>query len=99
MGEKSLSVDYYTTGQGGDNETMYTGFDHDTVRCVNPAYLLTQDLSGWDGPYQFGSAHSVGFYMAFCDGSVQMISYSVEKEVHRRLGVRNDGLTVDAKKL
>jgi prepilin-type processing-associated H-X9-DG protein len=45
-----------------------------------------------------GSAQPNGFQMAFCDGSAQMMSYTIDVETHRRLGNRQDGLAIDGKK-
>jgi len=40
----------------------------------------------------FGSAHPAGFQAVFCDGSARMISFSIDQELHRRLGHIKDGL-------
>ena len=40
---------------------------------------------------RFGSAHSGGFNMAFCDGSVHSIIYEIDPQVHAMLSDRGDG--------
>ncbi len=106
-GEKYLNADHYLTGiDGSDDQGAYTGADCDSCRwtgyngAVSPQPPI-QDIPGYSSNVryaQFGSAHSNGFHMAFCDGSVQMISYSIDMEVHRRLGNRMDGMVIDGKK-
>ena len=46
VGEKSLRSDQYYTGQSGDNETMYTGMDIDTVRLTSTMFSTTIDQNG-----------------------------------------------------
>ncbi len=36
--------------------------------------------------------------MAFCDGSVQMMSYAIDQETNRRLGNRHDGSAINGNK-
>lgn len=49
---------------------------------------------GYGGELIFGSAHSGGFNMAFCDGSVKMIQFDIDPELHRTYGHRRDGVVV-----
>ena len=110
LGEKNLSPDYYENSMdGGDNESAMTGHDEDIVRWVAyNDYSVTpptidyippaQDMPGLIYDPSFGSANANGCHMAFCDGSVKLISYSIDPETHRRLGDRKDGLPIDAKK-
>ena len=98
LGEKYLDQDYYMNGWDySDNETLYSGFNNDIYRDTNPADPLMQDTPGSQNSRRFGSAHAIGCHMAFCDGSVQMIGYSIDPEIHRRLGNRQDGKPIDAK--
>jgi prepilin-type N-terminal cleavage/methylation domain-containing protein len=100
IGEKSLNPDYYATGQGqADNHSMFEGFDRDVNRWANPYLPPLQDTPGFDYEFAFGSAHASGFYMAFCDGSTQFMSYSIDLVTHGRLANRTDGTPVDPKKL
>jgi prepilin-type processing-associated H-X9-DG protein len=44
----------------------------------------------------FGSPHTVGVNMCFCDGAVRNISYSIEPAIHGYLANRHDGEAIDA---
>ncbi len=104
-GEKYLNPDYYETGLDyGDNHPYCESHNNDTVRwtyCVpgNPAasYTPKQDQSGFIDHNRFGSPHPVACNMVFCDGSVQMINYTIDPLVHSYLGNRHDGHMIDGK--
>ncbi|NLF08524.1 MAG: DUF1559 domain-containing protein [Pirellulaceae bacterium] len=106
VGEKYLATDAYASGQDyGDNECALIGDNGDIVRWTTLGYAPRQDstyinsssyMYDW---YFFGSAHASGFHMAFCDGAVRLVNYTIEAEVHRCLGNRKDGKPIDGRKL
>ena len=99
IGEKYLNPDDYYDGiDQSDNLSVYQGYDIDINRWVSLIVPPMQDQSGWADYYRFGSAHAGNFNMAFCDGSVQTINYSIDAEIHRRLGNRKDGLPISGEK-
>jgi len=111
LGERYVDPDHYTDGNDpGDNENLYIGHDQDVVRWTyvgtgaDPSTCsLTpaQDTPGLTPPtglansHRFGSAHAGALNMAFCDGSVHAVNYTVDPVMHQRMGGRNDGLPVD----
>ena len=101
IGERYMNPDYYATGTDADDDQGWMmGYDYDINRETNPVpdCAPRQDTSGESHYWAFGSAHAGGFNMAFCDGSVHWIGYSIDPEVHRRLGDRKDGLPIDGGK-
>ncbi len=96
LGEKYLSPDYYMTGEDPyDNENLYCGYGGDMYR--ETGRTPCQDRRGLFNSLAFGSAHIAGFHMSFCDGSVRLINYTIDKYVHRYLGSRDDGQVIDGK--
>jgi prepilin-type processing-associated H-X9-DG protein len=93
---------------GGDNENMYMGANLDIHRLAarsdlpgeTPVLLPPMSDSeaartNVDPGDRWGAIHPGGFNMVFCDGSVHMVKFDIEPEVHRRLGNRKDGAAVD----
>ncbi len=101
IGEKYLGPDEYFTGTArADNENVYVGYDNDTCRTsnINNGPPM-QDQPGVVGFLVYGSPHTSGFHIVFVDGSVHVVSYSIDPEIHRRLGSREDGLPIDKNSL
>jgi prepilin-type N-terminal cleavage/methylation domain-containing protein len=100
VGEKYLNPNHYDDGvDKADNQCVYSGHDSDnngytarveakTVGVMRPG----QDRPDVSHPHYFGSAHAVGFHMAYCDGSVHFIEYDVGDQIWVKLGGRNDEL-------
>jgi prepilin-type processing-associated H-X9-DG protein len=69
-----------------DNENLFAGFDNDNQRdTYSPPH---RDRPGYTDTFSFGSAHPAGLNMAFCDGSVQFISFAIDPQVHSQAGSR-----------
>jgi prepilin-type N-terminal cleavage/methylation domain-containing protein len=95
-GEKTLRVSTYETADHDNDQGWNLGFDSDVGRfCIDPPSqdALVHPLSHY---WTFGSAHPDGMHCAMADGSVHTIAYDIDRETFRRLGVRNDGLPVQA---
>jgi prepilin-type N-terminal cleavage/methylation domain-containing protein/prepilin-type processing-associated H-X9-DG protein len=102
LGERFIDPGCYYTGTCiNDDQGWDTGYDYDVNAWTgktdsngnttpNPPM---QDATGHLGDFVtwFGSAHSAGFNMAFCDGSVKKVSYSIDPQTHLALGTRDDG--------
>jgi len=106
LGEKYIGPDQYFNGlDDGDDHGMYEGHGVDTYRwcsndpSANRIFTPKQERPGLMFWWSFGSPHAGGCHFALCDGSVRNISYSIDPEIHRRLGNRRDALPIDASKV
>jgi prepilin-type N-terminal cleavage/methylation domain-containing protein len=109
-GEKNLNPDSYEEGNAGnDDQSMYNGYDRDNIRStflqVIPSTgraignVPRPDTPGLDDAWIFGGPHSGGWMAVFCDGSVHFLSYDMDPLMHKKLGNRQDGETIDQSEL
>lgn len=98
IGERHLSPSYYFTGTSpSDDQNMYIGDDQDIARWTygpplqdtDQTTVLTASKATIDLNRNFGSAHAAGFNAAFCDGSVHLISYTIDPVIHAAMGTRD----------
>src|SRR5712691_4900493 len=93
VGEKRLDVRNLGNYQTDDNEGYTSGWDHDVMRdtTIQPR---PDSNNGEYGEVRFGSSHSGVFQVAFADGSVRSLNYSIDLTLFSRLGQRNDNKPV-----
>ncbi len=97
LGEKWIPSDHYLDGfDYGDNENAYIGSDRDVLRNETPpaADAPSGNNVSPGSNYAFGGPHLAGFHMAFADGHVQQIQFSIDPAVHALLCNRHDGTAV-----
>lgn len=86
----------------GDASIYNGGFIQPYMRIVGGQYVIalgTEKEGTERGEWLFGSSHPGVCQFALCDGSVQVLGTSVDPEMFRRLGVRNDGEPIDNERL
>ena len=93
IGEKWVPNESDDAGFPGDQRTWISGFSlwGNGNRAASPPRRddTTEGLITFLGP--FGSAHRSGFHMAYCDGSVHVVSYDIDRPVHQAASDRYDG--------
>jgi len=90
-GEKTLPMSEYETGRApNDDQSCWNGDDWD-LQCStqfpprgDPERPTGQNLVSFGGP------HLQGYFMVYCDASVQLLSYSIDSTIHRKNGNRHD---------
>jgi prepilin-type N-terminal cleavage/methylation domain-containing protein len=93
-GEKFQRPANYDTIDDDNDQGWNMGHDRDINRWCNnePLSDIHGDPAGRSG--LFGSAHPGGMQCTMADASTHTMAYDIDREVFRRLGVRNDGLPV-----
>ena len=105
VGEKRVRISEYQSGQWYEDCGWADGWDPDVLRLTGFGQEHTgygPDLSNIDGDdadttadddpgYHFGAPHPGGAQFCVGDGSVRLISYTIDRQVFDRLGNRRDG--------
>ncbi len=91
IGEKSVSTEaYHNADDDGFDQPLLSGVDLDVARWTTKGPLPDSRSAR---VRRFGSAHDSGTQFVFCDGSVRLVSFFVDLQVHQESGNRHDGET------
>ncbi len=82
VGERYINSSKYESGNSpDDNQSWEAAYDWDTYRWTNEPPLYDLDPGNNNLVMNFGSAHTTGFNMSFCDGSTRFIAYDIDHEL------------------
>ncbi|MEM1063241.1 MAG: DUF1559 domain-containing protein, partial [Planctomycetota bacterium] len=85
----------YLPDVGGDNSVANGRQANAFVRYTGPGLPPASDRETVAfETRRFGGPHPGGVQFALCDGSVRLVTFTVDAEVYRRLGDRRDGEVV-----
>jgi prepilin-type N-terminal cleavage/methylation domain-containing protein len=90
VGEKSMDVLHYTTGEDVGDRAPIAGLN-DNFGAANSYVRFAAKSPSRDVPnnclacHDFGSAHPAAWNVSLADGSVHSLSYSMDVELHRAL--------------
>jgi hypothetical protein len=90
IGEKSMDVLHYTTGEDVGDRAPVAGLN-DNFGAANSYVRFAAKPPSRDVPnnclscHDFGSAHPACWNMSMTDGSVHSLSYSMDVRLHRAL--------------
>ena len=93
--DSSFGADYTRWVGANKGDDRAAAADAGIAEGLIAVYGPMQHQSGYAHDLAFGSAHTNGMHMAFCDGSVKIINYTINYGTHYRLGVKNDGMVID----
>lgn len=90
VGEKYVEGGKHMTGTAeGDQRPAFVGYSSDNLRWANDP--PRRDAAGVPAPNAFGSSHSAGWNVAYADGSVRLLSFGIDPNVHKLMAGRADG--------
>lgn len=89
LSEKALRPADYDGPTNGDGGAVYMSVNTNTARTISMTPI--RDRNDTFLEERFGSAHRAGLNVAFCDGSVRNVAYSVSAATWKALGTKAGG--------
>jgi prepilin-type N-terminal cleavage/methylation domain-containing protein/prepilin-type processing-associated H-X9-DG protein len=91
VSEKRLNLRKLGSVQEDDDVGYASGFDNDTMRKTEEPPAPDYSAAEGDGDFRFGASHSGSFHAVFVDGSVRVITYTIDPQIFNWLGNVADG--------